>query len=72
MRRLPLLGALALALIVAPGPARAGGFMIYEHSSAATGMADARTALWDDASSMFYNPSAITELDGFQVSLGTR
>jgi len=70
MRRLPLLGTLALALILAPGPARAGGFLIYEHSASATGMADARTALWDDASSMFYNPSAITELDGFQLSLG--
>jgi long-chain fatty acid transport protein len=70
MRSLPFLGVAVLALFLAPGPARAGGFMIYEHSSAATGMADARTALWDDASSVFYNPSAITELDGFQVSLG--
>jgi long-chain fatty acid transport protein len=70
MHRLPLLGALALAALLAPGPASAGGFLIYEHSATATGMADARTALWDDPSSMFYNPSAITELDGFQLSLG--
>ena len=70
MRRLPLLGALALAALLAPGLVRAGGFMIYEHSALGTGMADARTALWDDPSSMFYNPSAITELDGFQLSLG--
>jgi long-chain fatty acid transport protein len=70
MRRLPLLAALALAALLAPGPASAGGFMIYEHSALGTGMADARTALWDDPSSMFYNPSAITELDGFHLSLG--
>jgi long-chain fatty acid transport protein len=70
MRRLPLLGALALGALLAPGPARAGGFYIYEHSAAATGMADARTALWDDPSSLFYNPAAITQLPGFQLSLG--
>jgi long-chain fatty acid transport protein len=70
MRRLPLLGALVMGALLAPNSARAGGFYIYEHSALATGMADARTALWDDPSSLFYNPSAITELDGFQLSLG--
>ncbi len=70
MRSLPIVGVAVLALFLAPGPVRAGGFMIYEHGSGATGMSDARTALWDDPSTMFYNPSAITELDGFQLSLG--
>jgi long-chain fatty acid transport protein len=44
--------------------------MIYEHSALSTGMANARAALWDDASSLFFNPAAITELEGFQLSLG--
>lgn len=70
MRSLSIPAAAALVVLAASGSVRAGGFMIYEHGAAATGMTGARTALWDDASAMFYNPSAITELDGFQLSLG--
>jgi len=47
-----------------------GGFMIYEHSALATGMADARTAIFDDPSALWYNPAGITLLDGFHISLG--
>jgi long-chain fatty acid transport protein len=62
---------LALSTLFAAAPsARAGGFLIYEHSAQATGMASVRTALWDSPSSLFYNPAAITELEGFQLSLG--
>lgn len=70
MRRAIIAAGLVLVALAAAREARAGGFLIYEHSALATGMADARTALWDDPSSMFYNPAAITELDGFQISLG--
>ncbi|MBI5501754.1 MAG: outer membrane protein transport protein [Deltaproteobacteria bacterium] len=70
MRRLPYAVTAAALALLAPGQGRAGGFYIYEHSAVATGMADARTALWDDPSSLFYNPAAITELDGFQLVLG--
>ena len=70
MRRLPFAVTAAALALLAPGQGRAGGFYIYEHSAIATGMADARTALWDDASSLFYNPAAITELDVFQLVLG--
>ena len=64
----------AMALIVAAAlagrGATAGGFLIYEHSGLATGMAGARTAIWDDVSSLYYNPSAITELPGYHLTLG--
>ncbi len=70
MRRAALIACLALAALGAAREARAGGFMINEHSALSTGMANARTALWDDPSSLFYNPAAITQLEGFQLSLG--
>jgi long-chain fatty acid transport protein len=56
--------------LLAARPAQAGGFMIYEHGASATGMAGARTALWDEPSALFFNPAAITMLDGFQLQLG--
>jgi long-chain fatty acid transport protein len=68
--RTHLLGLCVLALGLAPRAARATGFMIYEHNAAATAMAGARTALWDDPSSLFFNPAAIAELDGFHLQLG--
>jgi len=72
MRRKALFCAIvSLAVSMAAGRgALAGGFMIYEHSALASGMASARTALWDDPSSMFFNPAAITQLPGIQLSLG--
>ena len=70
MKRTALTLVLCLAALFAAREARAGGFEIYEHSALATGMADARTALWDDPSSLFYNPAAIAELDGYQLVIG--
>lgn len=69
MRR-QCLAAAAVLLLCAP-LARAGGFLIYEHGARATGMADARTALADDVNALFFNPAAITELDGLQLEIGT-
>jgi long-chain fatty acid transport protein len=68
MRRACLVVA-GIFLLCAP-LTRAGGFLIYEHSARATGMADARTALADDVNALFFNPAAITELDGLQLELG--
>jgi long-chain fatty acid transport protein len=61
---------LGLALLLACSTAYAGGFLIYEHGAAATGMADARTAIADDVNALYFNPAAISELDGFHVELG--
>jgi len=66
----PLAVALFVLVSLAARQAGAGGFMIYEHSALATGMCDARTALWDDPSSLWYNPAAITQLKGFHLTLG--
>jgi len=54
-----------------PWSARATGFMNFEHGAVGTAMMDAHTALADDLVSMFYNPAALAELDGFQLQLGT-
>jgi long-chain fatty acid transport protein len=68
-KTIPILALAAFALLPVR-EAAAGGFLIYEHSALATGMCDARTALWDDPSSLYYNPAAITELRGYHISLG--
>ncbi|MBW1809225.1 MAG: outer membrane protein transport protein [Deltaproteobacteria bacterium] len=68
MRRVFLL--LIVALVNVSSGARAGGFLMYEHGATATGMADARTASSDDVNAIYFNPAAITELDGLQLQLG--
>jgi len=65
-----LLCTVFIPLLVPIRQARASGFMIYEHSALSTGMANARTALWDDASSLYFNPAALAELEGYHLSLG--
>ncbi|RME29725.1 MAG: hypothetical protein D6806_00980 [Deltaproteobacteria bacterium] len=50
--------------------ALAGGFLLYEHNATGTGMCSARTASADDPSALYYNPAAITELEGIQLQLG--
>ncbi len=59
-----------VSLWIRAGRAQGGGFMIYEHSALATGMADARASLWDEVSSLWFNPAAIAGLEGFHLSLG--
>ncbi len=58
-------------VLLASSASRAGGFLIYEHGASATGMADARTALTGDVNALFFNPAAITELEGLQLQVGT-
>jgi long-chain fatty acid transport protein len=66
-RSIPLLGVL---LVCMSSTALAGGFLLYEHGAAGTGMAGARTASCDDAQALYHNPAAITELEGLQLELG--
>jgi len=51
--------------------ALASGFSIYEQSNRATGMAGAVIAHGGDASMVFYNPAAITALNGTHILLGS-
>jgi len=59
------------AILLWSALASAGGFLIYEHGATGTGMCGARTASADDPSAMFFNPAAITELEGIQLELGS-
>lgn len=63
-----LLAALVLAL--APAPASASGFFRFQHGGRATGQAGALTARADDPTALYYNPAAITRLDGLQLAGG--
>ncbi|NMB75503.1 MAG: hypothetical protein GYA21_10295 [Myxococcales bacterium] len=61
---------LVISWVLAGSAAQAGGFLVYEHGAVATGMADARTALADDLSALYFNPAAISELPGLELELG--
>jgi long-chain fatty acid transport protein len=62
---------LAAVLAFACGlPALASGFSVYEQSAKASGQAGAWVARADDAAANWYNPAALTRLDGWQVQFG--
>ena len=69
----PLLGTL-LALFTATGsslPAFGEGFRILDQSASATAQGGAFAAQADDPSAVHFNPAAITDLPGLQMTVGT-
>ncbi|HEX4966745.1 MAG TPA: outer membrane protein transport protein [Thermoanaerobaculia bacterium] len=63
----------SLGLLVAlAGAALAGasGFGLFQHGARAMGQAGAFTARASEPSAVFYNPAAITNLEGFQLQAG--
>lgn len=58
------------AALLATVPALASGFSIYEQSAKASGQAGAWVARADDAAANWYNPAALSKLEGTQVQFG--
>ncbi len=58
------------SLLLAVGEALAGGYAIPQQTAKAVGMSNAMTAGVNDPSAVYYNPAALTEIDGNQL-LGT-
>ena len=56
---------------VSPLPAFAEGFRIIDQSAAATGQGGAFAAQADDPSAVHFNPAAMTDLPGLQLTMGT-
>jgi len=63
-------GMMLVSLLLAVGEALAGGYAIPQQTAKAVGMSNAMTAGVNDPSAVYYNPAALTEIDGNQL-LGT-
>jgi len=60
----------ALGLLTASSLAHAAGFAIYENDARGFAMANANVGRNDDASALYSNPAAITQLPGLQIKAG--
>jgi long-chain fatty acid transport protein len=71
MNKKTLLSAALMAAVVTPATVMASGYKLNEQSAAGMGTAHAgRAAMAEDASVVFYNPAAMTELDRAQITAG--
>lgn len=68
--RLSICVAALATLLCLPGAALAGGFALYEYGARANAMGGAVIAEGADASTVAYNPAAMTQLKGTQVMAG--
>jgi long-chain fatty acid transport protein len=57
-----------IAILLCPINVFAGGFIVYNHDAAATAMGLAYTAQVQNPSAVLYNPAAINQLKGTQLS----
>lgn len=71
MNKLTLRTLPALLLAVFSGAASAAAFQLWEQNASGLGTAYAGSAaVADNASTIFYNPAGMSELTGYQVSVG--
>lgn len=61
---------LASSMLFSPTQVFASGFALPEQGTAAMGMSSAFVAQADDASAVWYNPAAMTRLDGTRMAAG--
>jgi long-chain fatty acid transport protein len=62
---------LVVGLMAMAGTVSAAGFRLAEQDSRANGMGNAAVAVVDNPSAVWYNPAAMTGLEGTNLSLGT-
>jgi long-chain fatty acid transport protein len=69
-RNVTLILAAAAMLMLAAGPAAAGGFRIPEAGAKAMGFGNAFVGMADDPSAVQFNPAGMTQLDGNRIQAG--
>ena len=70
-RSLFSIAALSLALVATTSALRGSGFAIYEVDARGLSMGNASVGRIDDASALYFNPAAITQLPGVQTVVGS-